>query len=86
MRKLTASLLAVAVLGGGALTGAAVAATGSSHATPAAAARVADRSPSAQHESSRDTARHERSSRDRSTDSTRDRPAGPSTHDSSRDR
>lgn len=77
MRKFTASVLATAVLAGGALTGAALAAPSPSHHFADRAASI-DRSSSTQRASSKDRSRHELSSPDRTShsrhlDGTRDR-------------
>jgi hypothetical protein len=65
MRKLTASVLATAVLAGGALTGAALAAPSGSHSSDRVAS--VDRHAAKHSEAAKDRARHESSSRDRTS-------------------
>ena len=65
MRKLAASVLATAVLAGGSLTGAALAAASPSH--PHDHGSSVDRSSSSRHERSPDRSRHDSTSGDRSS-------------------
>jgi hypothetical protein len=66
MRKVTVSILATAALAGGTLSGVALAANPSSHASADRIVSLDSKLPAKQREASKERTRHETSSRDRS--------------------